>query len=124
MKGKFIMRRFLLFTLAVIMLLPTLLFAGCSENLQDESNSQSNTETEEPTELSAHEKANISAALQTARNVYTEHLVENIDSDTLKTDGYIQVEQNGKTYYFAVVDGVLSSVPYMELPAGAEIINQ
>lgn len=118
------MRRFLLFTLAVIMLLPTLLFTGCSENLQDESNSQSNTETEEPTELSAHEKANISAALQTAKNVYTEHLVENIDSDTLKTDGYIQVEQNGKTYYFAVVDGVLSSVPYMELPAGAEIINQ
>ena len=112
------MRRFLLFTLAVIMLLPTLLFTGCSENLQDESNSQSNTETEGPTELSAHEKANISAALQTA------HLVENIDSDTLKTDGYIQVEQNGKTYYFAVVDGVLSSVPYMELPAGAEIINQ
>ena len=121
------MRKFLTFTLVIIMLLSTLLFTGCdavSGILLDYFGSQNGTGSQEPTVSSDDEKANISAALQKARNAYVEYLVENGSSDSYKKDGYIRVEQNGKTYYFAVVDTALSPTPYEGIPDNADIINQ
>lgn len=73
-----------------------------------------------PTFSNIIDKANKNAALQEARNVYTQHVADNAAAGTAKTDAWIQVDD----YYVQVVNGALvaSSVTKTAPAQGTEII--
>lgn len=58
-----------------------------------------------PTFSGIIEKANKNAALQEARNVYTQYVADNAASGTAKADGWIKVGD----YYVEVVNGALDA---------------
>lgn len=76
-----------------------------------------------PTFSSLISKANKNAALQKARNIYTQYVADNAESGTVKQDGWIIVDDGA--YYVEVVGGALdaNSVTDDAPAAGAVIIN-
>ncbi len=60
-----------------------------------------------PTFSGVIENARKSAAQSEAKNVWTQYCVKNAETGFDTFSGYVKIEKNGSTYYFAVNDGQL-----------------